>query len=175
MNKFKENFKNNNPNIECPSRLGVKWTEEEEIDLINKLKDNNTIEEISRQHDRTTGGIISRIKIIAYKLIKEGKSIDYIKNITKLSEEEIKTIKTEKELELSQKRKIKETEIKQIKYEINNINKPEISLDDIMDILLKINKNNNIDDKLDNINSELILINQNMKNIYKCLKKLKLA
>ena len=76
-NRFISNFKNN-PNIECPQNLGLKWSIHEEEELLQYLNENKTLEEIARIHKRTVGGIHSRIKIIVCKFLKNGMDLELI-------------------------------------------------------------------------------------------------
>ena len=99
-NKFRDNFKKNNPNEECPENLGLKWSINEENELIDSLREEKTIEEIARIHKRTIGGIKSRINIIVYKLLINGKSVEYINKNMNITKEEIEDIKLENELKI---------------------------------------------------------------------------
>jgi hypothetical protein len=66
MNRFM-NMVKINPEKEYPSNMGQKWTDEEETLLLKELNENVDIETISQTHNRTTGGINSRRREIAYK------------------------------------------------------------------------------------------------------------
>ena len=60
------------------SRVGSKWSPEEDEKLVKKFTDKKTFEEIALEHKRTIGGIKSRIiSHILYKEYKDGtKTID---------------------------------------------------------------------------------------------------
>ena len=76
-------------NPEAYTNTGKKWSGDEINNLLNEIKE-KTIEDISKIHKRTVGGIRSRLKVIAAsKFIDESKSIPEIMAITKLSKEEI--------------------------------------------------------------------------------------
>ena len=78
------------PDKEYPSNLGQKWTDNEENILLEELNTNIDINIIAQNHNRTTGGINSRCREIAYKLyLKKVPMEEIIKN-TKLSEDIIK-------------------------------------------------------------------------------------
>ena len=72
-----------------PSNAGQKWTEEEETLLLKELSENTDIQAISQSHNRTTGGIISRCREIAYKLYSNNNSMEVIILKTKLDEDQI--------------------------------------------------------------------------------------
>lgn len=74
---------------EYPSNLGQKWSDKEELLLLRELKQNMNIDIIAKNHNRTTGGINSRIREIAYKLYTKNTSMKDIITQTKLSEKEI--------------------------------------------------------------------------------------
>lgn len=86
-------IKQQNPDKEYPTKLGEKWTIEEENKLLQELDDNINIKDIAESHKRTLGGIIGRQKTIAYRMYLTGATEDEIIKITKLSNEQIsKTI-----------------------------------------------------------------------------------
>jgi len=114
-------IKKSNPDKEYPSNLGQKWSDEEEIKLLEELNKNIDIEIIALNHNRTKGGISSRCQHIAYKMYLKNISIEEIIEKTKLDEKSIKkTIEKKKEIEnpLSIK-----DEIDQLKNEINELKK----------------------------------------------------
>lgn len=78
------------------SRVGLKWTIEEEKLLLENIKNNKTIDEISTIHKRNKGGIRSRLLYIAYNKLNDGISMNDIIEITKLSEDEINDYITRK-------------------------------------------------------------------------------
>ena len=73
MNKFRGNeywdmVRISNEDKEYPSNMGQKWTDEEELLLLEELNNNIDIETISQKHNRTIGGIECRRKEIVYKM-----------------------------------------------------------------------------------------------------------
>lgn len=79
---------------ETPSNAGQKWSNEEEILLLDELNKNMDIEIIAKKHNRSIGGINARRREIAYKLSSSNISIEDIIIKTKLDKEEIlETIK----------------------------------------------------------------------------------
>lgn len=60
------------------SRVGARWTENEETQLIEELKQGKNIIEIADIHNRQTGGILSRIKKIIFDMHLEGMTNDEI-------------------------------------------------------------------------------------------------
>lgn len=58
---------------------GTKWTQEEEAQLVNSLRDGKNINDIAKEHKRTPGGILSRRRQLAVRMIEsEGKSIEEV-------------------------------------------------------------------------------------------------
>jgi hypothetical protein len=77
-------IKISNEDKEYPSNMGQKWSDEEEILLLQELNDNIDIGIIAQKHNRTIGGINSRRKEIAYKMYLKQLSIEDIIKQTKL-------------------------------------------------------------------------------------------
>ena len=62
----------------------TRWTAEEDRKLLEGIK-TLSVDEISKNHQRSVGAICSRLAVIAVKLIDEGKSYDEAIAITKAS------------------------------------------------------------------------------------------
>jgi hypothetical protein len=73
-----------------PSNYFKKWSDEEEIELLEELNKNIDIEIIALNHNRTKGGISSRCQHIAYKMYLKNISIEEIIEKTKLDKKIIK-------------------------------------------------------------------------------------
>ena len=58
-------------NKEEISRIGQKWLQEEDEELMKELIDKKTFKEIALNHKRTIGGIKSRIRLIIYLQYKD--------------------------------------------------------------------------------------------------------
>jgi len=103
-------LKTTNPDKEYPSNIGQRWTDEEEITLLDELNKNIDIEIIAQNHNRTIGGINSRCREIAYKMYLKNISMEEIIEKTKLDETNILlTIDKKKNYEIKIKDKLKET------------------------------------------------------------------
>ena len=106
-----------NEDKEYPSNMGQKWTDEEEILLLEELNNNLDIGAIAQEHSRTIGGINSRRREIAYKMHLKNISTEEIINKTKLDYDSIKQT-IEKRQNNNPKKPIS------IKSEITEIKKP---------------------------------------------------
>jgi hypothetical protein len=116
-------LKSKNPDKEYPSNTGQKWTDEEEILLLEELSKNIDIQLIAQYHNRTTGGINARRREIAYKLYSNNNSMEDIILKTKLDEDQI--TETIKKRQNNPKKCKSITEIKtpfSIESEIDKIN-----------------------------------------------------
>jgi len=82
-------LKTKNSDKEYPSNLGQKWSDEEEILLLEELSKNIDIQLIAQSHNRTIGGINARRKQIVYKLYSNNISIEEIILKTKLKKDQI--------------------------------------------------------------------------------------
>ena len=98
-----------NEDTEYPSNMGQKWSDEEEILLLDELNNNNIdIEIIAQKHGRTIGGINSRRREIAYKMYLKNVSIEEIIRQTKLDNNSIEEIIKKRQNNNSKKIKTKE-------------------------------------------------------------------
>lgn len=97
-----------NEDREYPSNMGQKWSNEEEIILLEELNNNIDIEIIAQNHNRTIGGINSRRREIAYKMYLKNVSIEEIIRQTKLDNNSIEEIIKKKQNNNSKKIKTKE-------------------------------------------------------------------
>lgn len=97
-----------------PCQTGHKWTDEEEELLLEELSINPDIKLIAQKHNRTTGGINARRKLIAFKLYTANNSFIDIMLKTKLNEQQITEAINKEEtntpLSETKKRKTQETE-----------------------------------------------------------------
>jgi LEA14-like dessication related protein len=120
-------LKSKNPEKDYPSNTGQNWTDEEETLLLEELSKNIDIQLIAECHNRTTGGINARRRVIAYKLYINNNSMEEIIFKTKLDEDQItETIKKRQSnhkksiIEIKNPRSIK-SEIDEMKNDIKEI------------------------------------------------------
>lgn len=99
-----------NEDKEYPSNMGQKWSDEEELLLLEELNNNIDIEIIAQKHSRTIGGINSRRREIAYKMYKKNDSIEEIIRQTKLDNNSIEETIKKRQNNNSNKIKTKETD-----------------------------------------------------------------
>ena len=106
-----------NEDTTYPSNMGQKWSDEEEILLLEELNNNIDIEIIAQKHNRTIGGINSRRREIAYKMYLKNVSIEEIIRQTKLDNNSIE--ETIKKRQNNNAKKIKTKEIDNVFISIN--------------------------------------------------------
>lgn len=69
--------------------VGAKWSNNEELELLDEINENKTVKQIAEKHERTIGGIKSRIRHIAYDMYKNDIPLSEIENKTRLNKKEI--------------------------------------------------------------------------------------
>ena len=106
-----------NEDTTYPSNMGQKWSDKEEILLLEELNNNIDIEIIAQKHNRTIGGINSRRREIAYKMYLKNVSIEEIIRQTKLDNNSIE--ETIKKRQNNNAKKIKTKEIDNVFISIN--------------------------------------------------------
>ena len=107
-----------NEDTEYPSNMGQKWSDEEEILLLEELNNNIDIGIIAQKHNRTIGGINSRRQEIAYKMYLKNLSIEEIIKQTKLDYNCI-----EQTIQKKQNKNTKNTKTKEVDNIFISINK----------------------------------------------------
>jgi hypothetical protein len=119
-----------NEDKEYPSNMGNKWSDEEEILLLQELNDNLDIEIIAQNHNRTIGGINSRRREIAYKMYLKQLSIEDIIKQTKLDYNCIEeTIQKRQRQRQNNTSKIKTKEVDNLFISINKNDYTELQND----------------------------------------------
>ena len=112
------------------SAAGSKWTDDEEKALLKSIGENKPIEDIAKDHKRTSGGIKSRLRVIAVRMIEtEERTIEDVCKVLRMTPEEV--------LDAQKRRK---SPTKKEPTEQSN-SKPETMLDvlkDIREILLRV-------------------------------------
>ena len=183
MNSFMNMVKIQNPEKEYPSNIGKKWSDEEEILLLEELNKNIDIETISQTHNRTIGGINSRRREIAYKMYLKNVSMKEIINQTKLDDEcirqtierrqnnnskKITEIKTPISIETKKESQIQKLEFQIQKLEFKN-QKLEFQIQKTPNNDFEINITNdifNIKNELKEIKSSITELKDMLNSIY---------
>ena len=108
-----------NEDTEYPSNMGQKWSDEEEILLLEELNNGIDIETISQKHSRTIGGINSRRREIAYKMYLKNVSMEEIIKNTKLDYNSIEQTIQKKQNKTIIQKKNKTKEVDNVLITIN--------------------------------------------------------
>lgn len=94
--------------------VGKIWTPEEETRLIDSLGQGKDIDEIAKEHKRTVGGIKSRMKKIAVRMIEnDGKSVEEVCMTLHLTVEDIEDAQKKR----NKKKRNKQTTVSKPKLE----------------------------------------------------------
>ena len=78
-----------NTETAIPAAKGKKWSSEEETQLLDELDRGLNVNSIASLHDRTYGGITSRMREIACRMIEAGEEMSKVVMVTKVSEHQI--------------------------------------------------------------------------------------
>ena len=125
-----------------PQSFGKKWTPEEENTLLEEVGENLSHEIIAEKHGRTVGGIIGKLRGIAYNLYQKKTPMSVIMEITKLDSETIsETISKKEAMENNKKEKMEKKQEKQLpKKSTNNSDEFEKIIAKLDELNDKINK-----------------------------------
>lgn len=110
-----------NPDKAYPSNLGSKWTNTEEQQLLSSIEEGLDIETIAKQHNRTVGGIQSRIQMVAYEMSLQQVAMETIMEKTRLTLSEINTVISRKQTEKTEKVSKKASKKENNEIPTNNI------------------------------------------------------
>jgi predicted acetyltransferase len=102
--------------------MGTLWREPEVAQLLEEVKSGQTYDQIAKAHKRTPGGIISRLKDIAYECHNKQMPINEIVLLTSISKNDVidTIIQKDKCKENMEKRKEKQTTV----FELSSKTKP---------------------------------------------------
>lgn len=91
-----EKYKIANPDKDIPKNMGSKWTDIEEQELLEHIRNHIEIEEIAKKHDRTRGAITARLEVIAIRMYEAAEAagnhydIEHIEEATRMNERSIR-------------------------------------------------------------------------------------
>lgn len=142
MARFQESMRKLRESPET-SRAGLKWDEDEDKKVLDKLTNNVSIDDIAKELKRTANSIKTRIVMNALKMIdEEGHESAEVMKKFKLTDNDIKEYKEKKEY--------REVQLKDISNKILNKNVPNPTIKDVY-LLLKemVVKMNVIEEKLE--------------------------
>ena len=80
-----------------PASKGARWKDSEDVRLLDEIKENIPLAKIAAEHSRTIGGISSRLRELACLMLKSGKSMEHVMNVTRLSEIQVNDALNRKE------------------------------------------------------------------------------
>ncbi len=135
----------------------IKWSSEEETQMINEINSGKTISQISDIHQRSNNAIVMRLCEIGKRLMEQkGKTIQEIQKTLKLvSVNEIENYikrendKKKKNTEEKKPEKKKEETIESVKLELKELNTKYVLLEE------RYNKLKHIDDKFNELNNKM--------------------
>lgn len=111
-----------------PSRKGKAWSDDEILQLLTSIRKKKTIDEISKIHQRTPGGIVSRLREIAADYyFNDHRPIEQIEKYTGLSTEVIYDAIEKRQWKLDHSK-------------IENDEEPSLSLSEVMTLLKDLHK-----------------------------------
>lgn len=87
--KFWQKTIDANPEL---TRIGQPWDKDEEQNLLNRISEGKSIDEISVEFKRAKGGIRARLKMIAKEMLTSEKSIMEVSKLTGMSESALEQI-----------------------------------------------------------------------------------
>ena len=127
-----------------PANMGKAWLDDELLQLLQNVRKKKTHQEIAAEHQRTVGGITSRLREIAVDYHNEGRSMESIQKFTGLDKEVIEdAIKRREISERIREQKKKEKAVQPaskpyIQQKITSFTEAEPTIKELMVILKDI-------------------------------------
>jgi hypothetical protein len=127
-----------------PANMGKAWLDDELLQLLQNVRKKKTHQEIAAEHQRTVGGITSRLREIAVDYHNEGRSMESIQKFTGLDKEVIEdAIKRREISERIREQKKKEKAVQPaskpyIQQKITSFTEAEPTMKELMVILKDI-------------------------------------
>lgn len=150
-----EKYKSENPDKDIPTNMGCKWTDIEEVALLENIRNNVEIEEIAKKHKRTHGAITARLEVIAIRMYQENRhDTEYIEEVTRMNKRSIEDAIYKKNINKNK------YETKYSDIEVSNLKKEIDELKAIVKDMVEINSRNKRDD-IDDLKKQI----QNMLDI----------
>lgn len=72
--------------------MGQPWDDSETLQLLKEIQEKQAISEIAKGHERTEGGIASRLRTLAWEYHSEGRSLEEIMKFTGLRKSAIQRV-----------------------------------------------------------------------------------
>ena len=151
------------------SRFGLRWTKEEDLQILEELKNNLEITEIAKNHGRSIVSIKCRIYQHCSSLINDGnKTLDDLTKTIKIPLEELKTgiLEYEKGLKLKEVAKKIKDELKQALLQDQKPVNEEVKTEVLEDKVSKETKFNNILEGLNDKQKEAVNSIKDGENIF---------
>jgi hypothetical protein len=94
------------------ARTGIKWTFEENEELMKRINDGMSLEDIAKNHQRTITAVKSRVMMNALNIMKEKElSFEEVSKLVNISVDDLENYKQHQEEKQKQKEKQKEEKI----------------------------------------------------------------
>lgn len=109
--RFQDKLREQRKNPET-SRAGLKWDNEEDCSLVDKVKDGVSIDDIAKEHQRTSGSIKTRLIVKAIQLMEnDNQSLEDVSSTFNLQESDIeeyqkKKVEREQRQQLNTRRRV---------------------------------------------------------------------
>lgn len=88
-------------------RIGKPWSKEEEQNLLNRISEGKSINDISVEFKRAQGGIKARLKKIAVKMLSDGKSIIEVSKLTGIKHNDLQQSATSHKIQIEEEPSVK--------------------------------------------------------------------
>lgn len=135
-----------------PERHGKRWEDDEIQYVLGRIKQGKWAAQIAVELKRTPGGVISRLREIAYDAVQEGKTLEEASVLTSLTVDQISEHIKKRELadQIEEERKSRPPELKQAPLRPFFLNKPEETVLDVVieirELLRKLVRQMNVDE-----------------------------
>lgn len=120
-----------------PERHGKRWEEDEVKYILGRIAQGKWPTQIATEVKRTAGGVVSRLRDVAYDSVKQGKTLEEASQLTSLTPEQIDEHIRKRDLtvQIQEERKTRPPEPKQLPLRPFFLDKKE---ETVLDVVLEI-------------------------------------
>lgn len=144
-------------------KIGKKWSDLEETELLQRLKNGIEFEEIAQLHQRTLGGIKARINKLAHIYLKEGMEMEKVVEILRMDKGDVEYLVKKQNKDNQNNSLLDNNSIKTVIVNKQNYNEEVVVEEGSFEVL----HTQSLEDKIDELNKKVEKLGEAVDKILK--------